>query len=378
MADADPWTGSGKAALLTIDLAAIVDNYRLLAQKVAPAECAGVVKADAYGLGAAKVAPALWRAGCRTFFVALLDEGLALRRLLPDANIYTLDGLQGADPRLFVDARLRPVLASHAEVDAWLTAMGDRPDARAGLHLDTGMARLGMPPDELDALIAEGDKLKRLHPSLVMSHFACADTPDHPLNREQPQRFRDALARLALPGATRSIAASSGIFLGSEHALDLVRPGAALYGIAPLTDQPNPMRQVIHLQAKVLQVRRVDAGSTVGYGATHRFDRPARLATIGVGYADGFMRALSNRGGAYLEGRRLPIVGRVSMDLTVLDISELPDDSAHPGTLVDLIGPHAPVDSVAAEAGTIGYEILTNLGRRYERRYLDADRSEPT
>jgi len=378
MADADPWTGSGKAALLTIDLAAIVDNYRLLAQKVAPAECAGVVKADAYGLGAAKVAPALWRAGCRTFFVALLDEGLALRRLLPDANIYTLDGLQGADPRLFVDARLRPVLASHAEVDAWLTAMGDRPDARAGLHLDTGMARLGMPPDELDALIAEGDKLKRLHPSLVMSHFACADTPDHPLNREQPQRFRDALARLALPGATRSIAASSGIFLGSEHALDLVRPGAALYGIAPLTDQPNPMRQVIHLQAKVLQVRRVDAGSTVGYGATHRFDRPARLATIGVGYADGFMRALSNRGGAYLEGRRLPIVGRVSMDLTVVDISELPDHSAHPGTLVDLIGPHAPVDSVAAEAGTIGYEILTNLGRRYERRYLDADRSEPT
>ena len=372
MAAADASAERAALAILTIDLAAIAENYRMLAAKVAPAECAGVVKADAYGLGAAQVTPAVWRAGCRTFFVATLPEGLALRTLLPDATVYVLNGLHGAGPPAFIAAGLRPVLVSLQEVDTWLAAADANPAARAGLHLDTGMARLGMPADELDDLIADGGKLERLRPSLVMSHFACADTPEHPLNREQPQRFQAALSRLALPGVTRSIAASSGIFLGQEQALDLVRPGAALYGIAPLPNQPNPMRQVVRLQAKILQVRRVDAGSTVGYGATHRFDRPTRLATIGVGYADGFMRALSNRGGAYLGDRRAPIVGRVSMDLVTIDISGIPEQEAQVGALVDLIGPHNPVDTVATEAGTIGYEILTSLGQRYYRRYRDA------
>src|SRR5262249_51360431 len=228
---------------------------------------------------------------------------------------------------------LRPVLVSRGEVDAWLAAAGDKTDAYPGLHLDTGMARLGMPADEFDALVTEGHKLKRLRPSLVMSHFACAATPEHALNREQPRRFRDALARLALPqGAMRSLAASSGIFLGSDQAFDLVRPGAALYGIAPLVDKPNPMRQAVHLQAKILQVRRVDAASTVGYGATHRFARQARLATMGVGYADGYLRALSNRGGVYIGDHRAPIVGRVSMDLLTIDISDIPEEQAQPGT----------------------------------------------
>jgi alanine racemase len=371
MAAADASAERAALAILTIDLAAIADNYRMLAAKVAPAECAGVVKADAYGLGVATVALALHRAGCRTFFVAMLAEGLDLRELLPDATIYVLDGLHGADPAAFIAAGLRPVLVSLQEIDLWLAAADEKPTTRAGLHLDSGMARLGMPADEFDALIAGGSKLRRLRPSLVMTHFACADTPEHPLNREQPQRFREALTRLALPDATRSIAASSGIFLGKEHALDLVRPGAALYGLAPVANQPNPMRPVVRLQARILQVRRVDAGSTVGYGATHRFDRPVRLATIGVGYADGFMRALSNRGGAYIGDRRAPIVGRVSMDLVTIDISEMPERDAQVGTLVDLIGPHNPVDTVAAEAGTIGYEILTSLGRRYHRRTLD-------
>jgi alanine racemase len=372
MAPADASAERAALAILTIDLAAIAANYRFLAEKVAPAECAGVVKADAYGLGLAEVAPALSEAGCRTFFVAMLSEGVALRALLPDTMIYVLDGLHGADPADFIAANLRPVLVSRSEVERWLAMAGDSTNGRAGLHLDTGMARLGIPADELDALIAEGHA-KRLRPSLVMSHFACADTPEHPLNREQPQRFRDALSRLALPqDATRSIAASSGIFLGPEQTLDLVRPGAALYGIAPVANQPNPMRQVVRLQAKILQVRRVDAGSTVGYGATHRFARQARLATIGVGYADGFMRALSNRGGVFIGDRRAPIVGRVSMDLVTIDITDIPDDQAQPGSWVDLIGPHNPVDTVAAEAGTIGYEILTSLGRRYHRRYLDA------
>ena len=373
MAAADASAERAALAILTIDLAAIAANYCLLSAKAAPAECAGVIKADAYGLGVTKVAPALWQAGCRTLFVATLAEGVALRGLLPDAVIYVLAGLHGADPADFVAAGLRPLLVSRGEVDNWLAEAGDKADARAGLHLDTGMARLGMPRDELDSLIVEGRKLKRLRPSLVMSHFACADTPEHPLNREQPQRFRDALGRLALPqGVMRSLAASSGIFLGPDHAFDLVRPGAALYGIAPLADQPNPLRQVVRLQAKILQVRRVDAGSTVGYGATHRFARQARLATIGVGYADGYMRALSNRGGVYIGDRRASIVGRVSMDLLTVDISDIPEEQAQPGAWVDLIGPRNPVDSVAAEAGTIGYEILTSLGRRYHRRYLDA------
>jgi alanine racemase len=374
MADAEATAGSDAPALLTVDLAAIVENYRMLAANAAPAECAGVVKADAYGLGAAKVAPALHRAGCRTFFVATLDEGRALRALLPLSRIYVLDGLHGSNAAAFIADRLQPVLTSLEELERWRGARG----MEAGLHLDTGLSRLGMPADEAARLAAERQRLEGITLTLVMSHLACADDPAHPMNAEQLARFCATLDTLPLPkGITRSLAASSGAFLGAKYAFDLVRPGAALYGIEPLARQPNPMRQVVRLQAKILQVRRVDAGGTVGYGATHRFDRPARLATIGVGYADGFMRSLSNRGGAYLDGRRLPIVGRVSMDLTVLDISGLPEGAARPGTLVDLIGPHNPVDSVATEAGTIGYEILTSLGRRYARRYLDGHRPEP-
>jgi alanine racemase len=369
MADTDAAAGTA-LAILTIDLAAIAENYRLLATKAAPAECAGVVKADAYGLGVAKVAPALWQAGCRTFFVATLDEGRTLRRLLPSARIYVLNGLQGVDPASFIGNGLQPLLVSLDEIERWrLGAAG----AEAGLHLDTGMSRLGLPADETAVLIAEPRRLDGLVLSLLVSHFACAEVSDHPLNRTQRDRFRDTAERLQLPGSVaRSLANSSGIFLGTDNVFDIVRPGAALYGIAPITNQPNPMRQVVRLQAKILQVRRVDAGTTVGYGATHRFARPSRLATIGVGYADGFMRSLSNRGGAYVGDRRAPIVGRVSMDLLTIDISDIQEREAQVGSWVDLIGPHNPVDTVAAEAGTIGYEILTNLGRRYHRRYLDA------
>jgi alanine racemase len=373
MADVDSAAGRAALATLTIDLAAIAENYKMLAAKVSPAECAGVVKADAYGLGVTQVAPALWRVGCRTFFVAAFAEGVVLRDLLPEASIYVLNGLHGVDPKEFAAAQLRPVLVSRREIDIWLGSSDSTGNVRFGLHLDTGMARLGMPPDEFEALVGHRETIDRLHPSLVMSHFACADTPDHPLNREQIQRFRSVSRRLRLPNdATRSLAASSGIFLGTESVFDMVRPGAALYGIAPLQNQPNPMRQVVRLQARILQVRRVDAGDTVGYGATHRFARQSRLATIGVGYADGFMRSLSNRGGAYIGDRRAPIVGRVSMDLVTIDITDTPEHETQVGTWVDLIGQHNQIDTVAAEAGTIGYEVLTSLGRRYQRRYLDS------
>jgi alanine racemase len=369
-------SGSSAAAcgILTIDLAAIVANWRLLATRVAPAECAAVVKADAYGLGAAKVAPALARAGCRTFFVATLGEGLVLRPLLGDAAVHVLNGLHGAEPQAFVGARLQPVLPSLADIDRWLAEVGDR--APAGLHLDTGMTRLGMPAQEVDRLAQDRDRLARLRLGLVMSHLACPDEPEHAMNAAQLARFRHLLDQLNLAaGISRSLAASSGIFLGGDFVFDLVRPGAALYGLAPLTNHPSPMKQVIHLQGKILQTRFVDAGMTVGYGATHRFAGPARIATVGVGYADGFMRALSNRGGAYIAGRRVPLVGRVSMDLITLDVSALPEAMTQPGALVDLIGPHNPLDAVGAEAGTIGYEVLTSLGQRYERRYIGDDAS---
>jgi alanine racemase len=374
MAATDSGTSASACGILTIDLAAIVANWRLLAARAAPAECAAVVKADAYGLGAAKVAPALARAGCRSFFVATLEEGLALRPLLGDAAVHVLNGLHGADPQAFVEARLQPALPSLGDIDRWLAAVSDR--APAGLHLDTGMARLGLPPQEVDRLAQDRDRLGRLKLGLVMSHLACPDEPAHPMNAAQLARFRSLLGQLKLPPEIpRSLAASSGIFLGADFVFDLVRPGASLYGVAPLTNHPNPMMQAVHLQGKILQTRFVDTDMTVGYGATHRFARPARLATVGVGYADGFMRALSNRGGAYIGGRRVPLVGRVSMDLITLDVSELPEATTQPGALVDLIGPHNPLDAVGAEAGTIGYEVLTSLGRRYQRRYVGGDAS---
>jgi alanine racemase len=364
---------------LTIDLQAIAENYRMLAAKVTPAECGAAVKADAYGLGMDRVAPALAKAGCRTFFVATLDEGIALRALLPDLRIFVLNGLQLADPREFGDRRLRPALCSLREIEQWIERYAndgkrakDSPVPAPALHFDTGINRLGIPRDETQRLMADPAWFDGLKPALLMSHLACSDDLASPMNARQLQRFSEVCSRLALPVNTpRSIAASGGIFLGLPYHLDLVRAGAALYGLAPLNNQANPMRQAIRLQAKILQVRRVDGGDSVGYGATRRFDGPARLATIGVGYADGYMRSLSNRGAVHIGGAEAPIVGRVSMDLTIIDVTGLPDNATPVGAPVDLIGPQQTVDELGARAGTIGYEVLTSLGRRYRRTYTD-------
>jgi len=356
-------------ALLTVDLAAIAANYRLLAEKSAPAETAPAVKADAYGLGMERVAPALARAGARSFFVAWLAEGIRLRSLLPEAAIYVLNGLEPGRARDYPAHRLVPCLDSRDAIEEWLAA---EPGVPAALHLDTGMSRLGLPPAECAALAAEPGLLKRLAPILVMSHLACAEELGNPMSEEQRQRFLEALRGLGLEGrARRSLANSSGIFRSADFHLDLVRPGAALYGIAPLNGRPNPMRQPVRLEAKILQVRRVDRGTTVGYGATHRTTRPSLLATISAGYADGIFRALGNRGHACLGSVRVPIVGRVSMDLLTLDVTDAPAALARRGASVELIGLQQTVDQLAAEAGTIGYEVLTALGSRYPRRYLD-------
>ena len=355
--------------VLTIDLSAVADNYRRLAERVWPAGCAAVVKADAYGLGMARVAPALAAAGCADFFVAHLDEGIALRALLPDAAIYVLNGaLRGAEPE-FQRHALCPVLNHLAALDAWSAlGRGGKP-LPAALHIDCGMSRLGLDDQELAILAAAPARLDGVDLQLLMSHLACADQPDHPLNAEQLARFRAARGRL--PATPASLANSSGIFLGPEYRFDMARPGAALYGVNPQPGRPNPMAPVVRLQARILQVRRIDSPRTVGYGATHRAARPSTIATIALGYADGYLRSLSNRGSCLIGEHRVPVVGRISMDLVTLDVTGVPDGLARPGAVVDVIAPDHPVDAVAEEAGTIGYEILTSLGRRYQRRYID-------
>jgi alanine racemase len=355
---------------LRIDLDALASNYRLLAARAAPARCAAVVKADGYGLGVGAVARTLSAAGCETFFVAHLDEAVTLRQELSEAvaapEIYVLNGLMPEDEQIFRDYGLMPVLNDLGQIERWARdcrAQGPHP---AAVHLDTGMSRLGLAADEQATLMGEPDRLRGIPLRCVMSHLACADTPEHPLNRQQQRDFAAAIKRL--PKAMASLAASSGIFLGPDWHFDMVRPGVALYGVAPVETIPNPMAPVVGLYGKIIQIRRVDAPRTVGYGATHRFAGPTLVATVAAGYADGYLRSLSGRATAYIGDVAVPLIGRVSMDLITLDIS--PVAGAKVGDLVELIGPHVDVDAVAKTAGTIGYEILTSLGRRYRRHYV--------
>ena len=358
--------------VLTIDLDAIVRNYRMLGERVAPAGCAAVVKADAYGLGAERVAPALAAAGCARFFVADLNEGLGLRKLLPDADIAVFYGPAKGEVELFAHAELCPVLNEPDQIERWRQAGGETALPPAWLHVDTGMNRLGLSASETARLVEEPDRLKGIALAGMISHLACADDPDHPMNAEQKTRFRAAheLLSTAIGPLETSFANSSGIFLGVDYHGDLARPGAALYGVNPTPNLSNSMEQVFQLQGKIVQLREIDRDGTVGYGATRRVTRGERIATVAVGYADGYLRSLSDRAAGFIGPTRIPLVGRVSMDLLSFDVSALPPADAAPGTLVTLIGAEHPVDNLAAEAGTIGYEILTALGARYARRYV--------
>ena len=358
--------------ILRIDLSAIAGNYRLLQGKLSPgATCGAVVKADSYGLGMTRVAPVLAAAGCRDFFVALLDEAIALRSVLPDAEIRVFAGATAATAGEFPRHRLIPVL-NHLGQIADFAALARREQRKlaADIHLDTGMNRLGLPEAEVAELAANPGLIEGLDLRMVISHLACADEPDHPLNAQQRERFIAARRRITALAAVRaSLANSCGIFLGAGYHFDLARPGAALYGLTPHAGTPNPMAQVVRLQGRILQVRDVDSPMTVGYGAAHRVTAKGRIATVGVGYADGYLHALTNRGHAYIGDIRVPVVGRVSMDLITLDVTQVPPASAMPDSLVDLIGPHCTPDMLARDAGTIGYEILTSLGSRYHRVY---------
>jgi len=345
-------------AILEVDLSAIINNWRdLCARHKGPV--AAVLKADAYGLGAVQVAPALFAAGCRHFFVALLNEALEIRNLVPGAMLAVLNGMLPGTEDIYRSQAIDPVLGSLDELRRWA---GQGP---ALLHIDTGMARLGLEEAELTQLAANPDLLHGLQPRYVMTHLVSAEEPDDPINHHQRTRF--ARARAMLPQTAASFANSSGIFLGDDFASDLARPGAALYGLNPTPGKPNPMRPTFRLRARVLQVRELAAGDSVGYNATWRAIRPSRIAVIGVGYADGWARALSSRGHALFDGTRVPLVGRVSMDISTFDATDHPALVA--GAWLELIGPSHPPDVVAQEAGTNGYEILTSLGRRYQRVY---------
>jgi len=366
--------GPSETAILTIDLDALAANYRALRDLAASAECAAVVKADAYGLGMAEAAPALARAGCRTFFVATLTEAAALRALLPDAVIYVFSGLMPGTAELYRAADLRPVLNSADEIKEWASfcvSLGEQ--LPCAVHIDSGMNRLGLSADEVDQVAEASELWQAVTLSLVMSHLACADEPDHPKSETQRKTFDRLRARL--PRALASLANSAGILLGPDFAYDMVRPGIALYGGHPRRHGKNPFRPVVHLKGRVLQIRQVAAGETVGYGATRTMGRPTRIAVVSVGYADGFFRALSAKDGedglaAYFGPHAAPILGRVSMDLITIDVTSVPEDISGRGAWVELIGPNVAAYEVAARAGTIDYEVLTNLGRRALRRYL--------
>ena len=339
-------------ARITVDLDALAHNHAVLREAAAGAEVAPVVKADGYGLGAAQVARRLWDEGARSFYVARLSEGEALRAVLPDAVIYVFDGyLDGA--RLEA-ANLRPVLNSREQVEAW---RAERPTLPAALHVDTGMNRLGVRVEEAEAL-------KDLPVELVISHLACAPEPEHPLNALQAERFAQVAS--LFPNARKSLANSGGIFLGERFRFDQARPGIGLYGGGPEERPDERIRPVAIFEAPILQVRNVPAGESIGYGAAFVAPNAMQVATVAAGYADGVLRSTHPRGHAFVAGERRPIVGRISMDLIAVDVTDL---AVRAGEPVELLGPNILLDDAAAAAGTTAYELLTRLSSRAERVY---------
>lgn len=371
-------TGNSEAAgragaILTINLPALRHNYRFLQNKLGKARCGAAVKADAYGLGAIKVAQALQQEACRDFFVAHLDEAIALRpHLSAESAIYVMHGSPVGYEAEFLEFNCTPVLNSLEQIAAWRAlATAQQKTLPAIVQLDTGMSRMGMSPQEVQAWLADPAITQGIQVTHLMSHLACAEDQQDPMNQQQLQTFRALRAQLPACGAT--LANSSGIFLGSEFHFDMARPGAALYGVAPVAGQPNPMQAVASLQAKIIQVRTIAAGAGVGYSMTYRAPAARTIATVAVGYADGWLRSLSNRGVAYIAGQAAPMVGNVSMDTITLDVSNVDAAQLYPGAPVDLLSATNTVDTVARLAHTIGYEILTSLGQRYHRHYLESE-----
>jgi alanine racemase len=363
---------AGSTGILTIDLDAIAANWRKLEKTGVPAECAGVVKADAYGCGIDPVTRALAAAGCKTFFVATLDEARAARAAAKSAAVYVLDGFFQNSGDGFAQIGCQPVIGDLNELAEW-----DGYCRRTGwtggaaIHIDTGLNRLGLTVADAQSIvprIVAGDH----GITLVMSHLACAETLHHPLNARQVATFREIASLFS--GVPASLASSSGIFLGSQFVFDVVRPGAALYGVNPTPEADNPMQGVVELKARIAQIRNVERGDSVGYGAVWTARRPTRLAIVAAGYADGYFRAAGSNDGTrgaevVVAGKRCPVAGRISMDLLAVDVTDVPNSAVRRGHMVTLIGEGITVDELAHHFGTTGYEVLTSLGRRYARVY---------
>jgi alanine racemase len=359
---------------LTIDLDAIVSNWSLLKGKVSDStDCAAVLKADAYGTGQGKTAAALYQAGCRTFFVAVPTEALTLRASLPDAVIYVLDGLFPGTADHFLTHEIRPVLGSLEELLEWAeVCKASGKNNAAAVHVDTGIHRLGLSPAELTRALGDNAVLGPFQPSLVMSHLACGSTPDHDMNRRQLKLFTETTA--PFPHIPRSLANSAGVLLGPDYHFDLVRPGIALYGGLAIETEPNPMKPVAKVEARIMIVRDVPQGDTIGYGAKQTAKRPLRNAVVAAGYADGMIRragSTDDRPGGFglIGGYKAPILGRISMDMITLDVTDVPEHLLQRGAFVEMLGPGVAASDLAAYAETIDYEYLTSLGRRFERVY---------
>lgn len=371
---ADPRLAGGR---LTIDLDALVANWLVLAEKSKPSRTAAVVKADAYGLGIIHVVPVLWKAGCRTFFVALAEEGLRVKAVAPDAQVFVLNGFFAEAFPVYEQSNLIPVLGSLRELATWKELNVDRAEKLPyALHVDTGMNRLGLTVNEAIRFAGESSDDR---PILLITHLATADEQKHELSQRQFESFQKL--RVNFSGIESSIANSPGIFHSLNTGYELNRPGVAMYGGEPLSGVTNPMRPVVTSEARIVQIRTGLKGETAGYGATALLTRDTRIAVCSVGYADGYLRSasgsgvplrqtLDNGGSGFIAGRKVPIIGRVTMDLTSFDISELDEGEANPGDYIELFGSNISLDDAARAAGTIGYELLTSLGNRYHRRYL--------
>ena len=356
-------------SFLVIDVDAIVSNYQTLRSKLTNAHCAATLKANAYGLGIKKIAPALDKAGCPTFFVATLDEAVELRKILTSKrkSILVLNGFLTGTGSIFKQYNITPVLNNLCQLEKWVdfnTTLKER--QKAALHLDTGMNRLGLDNTDLRRLMNNPQILIKANIYMLLSHLACSDEPKNPMNKNQLLEFNSWIKHL--PSMTASFANSGGIYLGEKFHFDLVRPGLALYGSVPGHLQ-NDLKNCISLYGRVLQLREVDKGQLIGYGGTYKLPKKARIATIGVGYADGYQRVLSGSSTVFHRGFPLPLVGRISMDSITVDISSLPDNNLKEGDFVELLGKHFTIDQAASLAQTVPYEMITGLGRRHYRYY---------
>ena len=365
-----PVSSNLPAAQLTVRLGALAANYREAKRRAAPAIVAPVVKADAYRVGLVPVAGALGAEGVDMFFVARLEEGMALRAIMPRARIFVFDGVAYGTAPSLINHRLTPVLNSPEEIAEWSqAALSRKSSLDAALHVDTGMNRSGLQWRDLERLTPKADTtLSGINLALVLSHLACADEPGHGKNREQLDRFRAALAML--PPAPASLSASAGIDLGRDYLFDVVRLGMGLYGGNPVPSRPNPYRTVTVLTSQVLQIRNLEAGETVGYGATFTAARPTKLVIVAMGYADGILRSASGKGHAAIGGVRVPVAGRISMDLLALDATAVPDEVLRRGAVVEFLGDTITLEDAASAAGTINHEILTAISSRVHRIYV--------